>query len=72
MGSYKHYNRYEKENKGTFTVICLLILVCLIVLGILTVCGVLDDVTWKPEMSYPMANAKVTWAGAGYNGLFAR
>ena len=73
MKSYKHYNRYEKENKGTlFLAVCAVILLCLVVLGILTMCGVLDDVTWKPAVSYPMANAKVTWAGAGYNGLFAR
>jgi len=72
MKSYKHYNRYEKENKGTFTIICLLVLVCLVVLWVLTACGVFDDWTWKPAVSYPMTNAKVTWTGAGYNGIYAR
>ena len=57
---------------GLIWIALALVLLCLVVLGILTMCGVLDDVTWKPAVSYPMTNAKVTWAGAGYNGLFAR
>ena len=68
MKSYKHYIRHDKENKGTFTWICLIILVCLVVLAILTICGVIDNITWKPTVSYPMANANIVWRYACYAG----
>ena len=68
MKSYKHYIRYEKENKGTFTIICAVILLCLVVLAILTMCGVIDDITWKPDVVYPMANQHIEWRYAGYAG----
>lgn len=65
MKSYNHYNRYDKEKKDVYTWILAAILLCLIVLGVLTVCGVINDVTWKPDMSYPMANQHIEWSYAG-------
>lgn len=64
MKSYKHYNRYEKENKG-FIITAVIVLVLLAVLMILTVCGVIDDMTWKPDVVYPMANQHIEWTYAG-------
>ena len=72
MKSYKHYIRYEKENKGTFTIICAVILLCLVVLAILTMCGVIDDITWKPDVVYPMANAKISWLQTYHPGAWAQ
>lgn len=65
MKTYKHYNRYKKENKVVFTGVLIIILVCLVALAILTVTGTIDNVTWKPDVSYTMANQHIEWNYAG-------
>ena len=72
MKSYKHYIRNKKEKKDIYTWILAAILICLIVLGVLTVCGVLEPLEWKPDVSYPMANAKISWLQSYHAGSWAQ
>ena len=66
MRNYKHYNRYSKESK-TFPVVAVIILMIMVIFFILMACGMFDEPLWQEV--YPMANAKITWTGAGYSGI---
>ena len=37
------------------------ILAVFVVWAVLTLCGVFETPTWEPDVSYPMANANVSW-----------
>lgn len=71
MKSYKKYNTYEKERK-VFALVMLIILLALIVLAVLTACGAFDQAVWKPDVSYPMANAKISWEQTYHPGAWAQ
>jgi len=71
MKSYRKYSTNENEKK-VFTVVVFLILLALVTLAVLTICGVFDQQIWKPDVSYPMANAKVTWLQTYHPGAWAQ
>ena len=62
MRNYKNYNRYNKESK-VFAAVVLVVFLVLIVMCILTP-------LWKPNVSYPMANANISWMQSFYGGVF--
>ena len=37
------------------------ILAVFVVWAVLTLCGVFEKPTWEPDVSYPMANANISW-----------
>jgi len=65
MRNYKQYNRYEKESKG-FAIAALIVLVVVLVYFILLTCGMFDEPLWKPDVEYPLINARVDWLQNNY------
>ena len=49
------------------------LVIALAVAGIRALDDYLDRTAWKraADAVYPMANQHITWAGAGYNGIYA-
>ena len=69
MRNYKQYNRYGKESK-VFAAVVLVVFLLLIVFCILTLLGMFDEPLWQPNVSYPMANANISWMQSFYGGVF--
>lgn len=67
MKSYRKYSTNENEKK-VFTVVVFLILLALVTLAVLTICGVFDQQTWKPDVSYPMANENIIYQTMIFDG----
>ena len=60
----KHHRHYSKEK--VVSIALRIILAALIVFAIYTVSTAVALKSWDVE--YPMTNARIEWAGAGYNG----
>lgn len=69
MKSYRKYNTKEDEKK-VFTVVWVIILLALIVLCVLTITGVFDKAIWEPDISFPIANANISWEQTFHQGGF--
>lgn len=69
MKSYRKYNTKEDEKK-VFTVVWVIILLALIVLCVLTITGVFDKAIWEPDISFPIANANISWEQTFFPGGF--
>lgn len=69
MKSYRKYNTKESE-KIVFTVVCAIILLALVALCVLTIVGVFDKAIWEPDISFPIANANISWSQTFYPGGF--
>lgn len=67
MRNYKHYNRYNPGSKAV-TVIMAIVLMGLIALFVLTLLGMFDEPLWKPDVSYPLMNAQVSWLQSFHGG----
>ena len=60
----KHHRHYSKEK--AVSIVLRIILAALVVFAIYTVSTAVALKSWDVE--YPMANARIEWTGAGYNG----
>lgn len=69
MRNYKHYTRYDRESKA-FTVVAVIVLLGLIAFFALTMAGMFDEPLWKPDGSYPIVNANVSWQQTFHGGAF--
>lgn len=67
MKTWNHYSTEEKERK-VFVIIMTVIMLAIIAWGVMEICGVFDKPEWEPTVSYPMANAKISWEETHYYG----
>ena len=59
MNYHGKYITEHKERKGFCIILCI-VLVAVVTLSILDFCGVFDK-PLEPDVTYPMANANVSW-----------
>ena len=69
MRNYKHYTKHDAESKA-YTVVAVIVLLGLIVFFVLTMMGMFDEPLWKPDGSFPIVNANVSWRQTFHGGAF--
>ena len=59
-----------KRESRIFVVVMVIVLILILTAGVMDSCGVFnkEEEVWKPTVSYPMANAHISWVQTFYDG----